>query len=232
MVRCSQSLFRKVIADVITTNHWQTLPEGMHRHHLLLRQVFDSACVIAEASCLHEPSSLCALKQHVCQHPFGQRNPSLVLKEYTVVAIFEIMHDCMMLQSRHCLHSGANLIAYSRHLYCIFCSRRCGSQANFDWLQVRLWDIRTYNCLQVFDEHMTQKPKPKPYRAESAGSRCADVWLWKPSLPCRSVSSVGAIYAQTASACITAAPPVAIVLINVCRQHVRMNSLSFCESIM
>lgn len=44
-------------------------------------------------------------------------------------------------------------------------------------LQVRLWDVRTYNCLQVFDEHVTQKPKPKPARAESAGSRCAEAFF-------------------------------------------------------
>ena len=36
-------------------------------------------------------------------------------------------------------------------------------------LQVRMWDIRTYNCLRLFDEHVTQKPKPA--RPESAGSR-------------------------------------------------------------
>lgn len=35
--------------------------------------------------------------------------------------------------------------------------------------QVRMWDIRTYNCLRIFDEHVTQKPKPA--RAHSAGSR-------------------------------------------------------------
>lgn len=35
--------------------------------------------------------------------------------------------------------------------------------------QVRMWDIRTYNCLRIFDEHVTQRPKP--VRAESAGSR-------------------------------------------------------------
>lgn len=36
-----------------------------------------------------------------------------------------------------------------------------------------MWDVRTYNCLQVFDEHVTQKPKARPSRADSAGARCA-----------------------------------------------------------
>ena len=40
-------------------------------------------------------------------------------------------------------------------------------------MQVRLWDIRTYNCLHAFDEHVTQRPKPA--RAQSAGSRCCSM---------------------------------------------------------
>ncbi|KAL3160881.1 hypothetical protein ABBQ38_009274 [Trebouxia sp. C0009 RCD-2024] len=37
--------------------------------------------------------------------------------------------------------------------------------------QVRMWDVRTYNCLQVFDEQITQKPKAKPSRPDSASNR-------------------------------------------------------------
>lgn len=40
---------------------------------------------------------------------------------------------------------------------------------------MRLWDIRTYNCLHAFDEHVTQRPKPA--RAHSAGSRCSSMFV-------------------------------------------------------
>ena len=116
------------------------------------------------------------IPMHFCKSPCTMflllaEKPSLFLKQDLLWPLTSKEVQLCMTMTGY--SHGTDYIQSHNYTSRLYSQRRCGFQADFDWLQVRLWDIRTYNCLQVFDEHMTQKPKPS--RAESAGSRCADM---------------------------------------------------------